>query len=168
MHHEAKPPPDCTSEGYDAKQFGDWLRSNDGADTYASERTRLTSAQADKAELELLELRGLMIRVALIEQHWQGMVASMRARLLSIPSECAGQIAAPEKAQAAQDVLRSHIYEALNEIAGDSIPRPFRDRIAAQAQDADESGSEAAAEADDLAMGAGKPDSVRRGQRKPR
>jgi phage terminase Nu1 subunit (DNA packaging protein) len=137
------------------KYLQDRAVGNDSAplDIHA-DRARLTRAQADKIELELDELRGSLIRVPIVENHWQGMVASMRARLLSIPSKCAGQIAEPAKAQAAQDVLQTHIYDALNEIAGDPIPRAFRDRIAAQTRNSDEGSRETAAEAENLGVGA--------------
>ena len=160
---------------YPADQFGKWVRerilselgvAHDGkAYDYDAERARLTKAQADKTELEVTELRGQLIRVPAVENHWQGMVASMRARLLSLPSKIAAQTAAPEKLQHVQDVAQGLVYDALSAIAGDSIPDEIRDRITAADRDEDDERRPSTAKADDKPVGSKKPAAKRGGQR---
>ena len=158
---------------YPADIFGRWIRERIIADLgvthdgkrydYEAERARLTKAQADKTELEVTELRGQLIRVPAVESHWQSMVASMRARLLSLPSKIASQTAVPEKLQQCQDLAQSLVYEALGEIAGDAIPDEVRSRITALDRAEDNEDSAAAAEADDKPVGRRKPATERGG-----
>ncbi|MEO7362130.1 MAG: hypothetical protein ABI120_17505 [Gemmatimonadaceae bacterium] len=153
---ESDNPPARSPDGtYPADDFGKWLRrrlmtelgvANDGATyDYNAERGRLTKAQADKTELEVREIRGEVIRLPLVEQHWQTMVAAMRAKLLSLPTKAAGSVASPDKLQAVTDTIQGLVYEALAEIAGDAVPDEVRNRVAAQARatDADDSKSSA-------------------------
>ncbi len=107
-------------------------RASDGeVYDYAVERARLTKAQADKTELEVKEIRGEVVRMPLVEQHWGGMVASMRARLLALPSKVAAMVATPDKLQQVTDITQTLVYEALSEIAGDAIPDDVRRRAEA-------------------------------------
>jgi phage terminase Nu1 subunit (DNA packaging protein) len=103
----------------------------EGSSAYEVERTRLTKAQADKTELEVQELRGILVRVPSAAEHWRGMVARARAKLLSLPSRIAAAIAPPEKVAQCQDLAQGLVYEALAELAGDGIPDDVRMRAAA-------------------------------------
>jgi phage terminase Nu1 subunit (DNA packaging protein) len=103
----------------------------EGSSAYEVERTRLTKAQADKTELEVQELRGILVRVPAAAEHWRGMVARARAKLLSLPSRIAAAIATPEKVAQCQDLAQGLVYEALAELAGDGIPDDVRMRAAA-------------------------------------
>jgi hypothetical protein len=133
MDAEPNPPTRNATGKYPAGPFGEWmeqrLTSEDAAEIdYAFERARLTRAQAEKAELEVKEILGEVVRMPLVELHWQGMVASMRAKLLALPHKAAGVIAAPDKLIAVQETLREFVHEALNEIAGGAIPDDLRAR----------------------------------------
>ena len=152
-------------------------RDEDGT-TLEIERTRLTKAQADKTELEVQELRGSLIRVPAVIDHWQGRIAAARAKLLALPSKLAARIAQPDKIAEGQDLAQSLIYEALAELASDGIPNEVRERAAAierstardrhsrDDQKQRRTGVATASAADDRAMGGRKPDAKRRGQRR--
>jgi phage terminase Nu1 subunit (DNA packaging protein) len=103
----------------------------EGASAYEVERTRLTKAQADKTELEVQELRGILVRVPAAAEHWRGMIARARAKLLALPARVAAAIAPPEKVAACQDLTQGLVYEALAELASDGIPDDIRSRAAA-------------------------------------
>lgn len=129
------------------------------------ERTRLTKAQADKTELEVAELRAELVRTPLIEQHWQAMVAAMRAKVVSIPSKVAPQVAGPDDLNRVQELIQAVVFEALAEIAGDAFPDDVRKRLALAADQGDSDGGEAAAETDGDAVGERPSATQRRGQR---
>lgn len=94
------------------------------------ERTRLTRAMADKTELEVAELRGSLIRVQAVVQHWQTKIASVRAKLLTLPSKLAATVAPPERLAIAQDQAQALVYDALADLAGDGIPPEVSERAA--------------------------------------
>lgn len=86
------------------------------------ERAKLARLQSQKIEIELGLLRGEVVRMPIVEQHWQGMVAAMRARLLALPARAAAMVSAPEKLQQTTSTLQDLIHEALEEISGSGIP----------------------------------------------
>jgi phage terminase Nu1 subunit (DNA packaging protein) len=100
-----------------------------------AERARLASAQANKTELEVAELKGEMVRRDEITAHWSAMVAAMRAKLLSLPSKMATRVAGPGKAKEVEALLREQVHQALEEIAGDEFPHNVRARIVRAAED---------------------------------
>ena len=169
-------PPRMSGGGYFAADLGRWLKdrllselgvANDGkAYDYEAERARLTKAQADKTELEVAELRGELVRAPVIGLHWQAMVAAMRAKLLSLPSKVAPQVAGPDSLSRTQELIQASVHEALAEIAGDGFPDDVRKRLdllsAGESGDADR---EATAEADGHAVGKRAPAAQSRGQR---
>ena len=168
-------PPRMSGGGYFAADLGRWLKdrllselgvANDGkAYDYEAERARLTKAQADKTELEVAELRAELVRAPLIEQHWQAMVAAMRAKVVAIPSKVAPQVAGPDELNRVQELMQAVVFEALAEIAGDAFPDDVRKRLALAADQGDSDGGEAAAEADGDAVGERPSATQRRGQR---
>jgi phage terminase Nu1 subunit (DNA packaging protein) len=81
------------------------------------ERARLLKAQADMAEIELAERTGSLVTVERVEADWTDMVAACRAKMLSIPTKTAYQIAHLENPQEIEKFLKRTIYEALGEMA---------------------------------------------------
>ena len=166
--------PDRLPDGsYSCEAVGKWLRdrilselgvANDGkAYDYEAERARLTKAQADRTELEVRELRAELVRMPVVEQHWQSMVASARARLLALPSRIAAQIAGPDRLQQVQDKAQALVYEALAELAGDAVPEQIRNRAAAESERANDENLSAAAETDHESVGRRKSGAKRGG-----
>lgn len=157
------PPPRNPDGSYPLKEFGMWLRrrfmeetgvANDGKMyDLGAERARLTKNQADKAELEVEELRGDLVRSSVIQFHWQAMVAALRSRLLGLPTTVATHIATPDKLQETQDLARTIVHEALNEIAGDAFPDEIRKRMERAARGGSVEGGEAGTSADAEPMG---------------
>lgn len=115
-----------TSRGYRLAEVITHLAGADGDLDLNHERAVLTKLQQEKIRLELAELRGELIRGAIIEQHWQAMVCAMRARLLAIPSRCAPELAGPDRHLAVTETLQAAVYEVLTEISGDAFPAEVR------------------------------------------
>ena len=99
-----------------------------------AEETRLTKAQADKAELEVSELEGKLIPAPLVQDTWTDFVANVRAKLLGIPSRLAHQMIATDN-YAEAEKLKDCIYDALNELADNGIPTEYADRVEKHASD---------------------------------
>lgn len=81
------------------------------------ERARLLKAQADMAEIELAERTGALVTVDRVEADWTDMVTACRAKMLSIPTKTAYQIAHLDNPQEIEKFLKRTIYEALAEMA---------------------------------------------------
>jgi len=86
------------------------------------ERAKLARLQQQKIGFEIEELRGSLIRIDAVIEHWRGKIAACRAKLLSLPSRLAAQVAAPSKLVEAQERAQALVYEALNELAGTGAP----------------------------------------------
>lgn len=84
---------------------------------YHEERSRLTKAQADKAELEAAVMAGKLVEVEQLTQAWEGMLSSMRAKLLAIPSKLAPVVADEDEPGVVQDLIDNYMREALEELA---------------------------------------------------
>lgn len=115
------------------EQFREWMRARwadeaglgvDGrpADSFQAERTRLTKAQADKAEIEAAELARELVRTEDVKLTWGELVAAVRAKLLSLPSKLAPLLAPPGKVAEAQALAETMVHEALSELAGSGLP----------------------------------------------
>jgi len=113
--------------GYLRKLAGYHKKSGSG--DIAEEKTRLTKAQADKAELEVSELEGKLIPATLVQDTWVDFVANVRAKLLGMPSRLAHQMIATEDYAEAEKLLKDCVYDALNELAKDGIPTEYAGRV---------------------------------------
>jgi phage terminase Nu1 subunit (DNA packaging protein) len=87
-----------------------------------AEKTRLLKAQADRTELEVDELKGLMIPAEDVAGEWQEMVSNARARMLAMPSKAAHLLIAAESFTEAEQILENEIHGVLNELANDGLP----------------------------------------------
>lgn len=85
--------------------------------TIEEEKRRLTTAQADKTELEVETMRGTLIPADQVESVWMNMVSAFRAKILSIPHKLAPQAIACANVADAEQVLRAGVYEALTELS---------------------------------------------------
>ena len=68
-----------------------------GTGDIAEEKTRLTKAQADKAEFEVSELEAELIPATKVQETWIEYVANVRAKLLALPSRVAHQVLIVDK-----------------------------------------------------------------------
>ena len=100
-----------------------------GSGDIAEEKTRLTKAQADKAELEVSELEGKLIPAQLVQETWVDFVANVRAKLLGLPSRLAHQMIATDDYAEAEKLLKDCVFDALNELSQNGIPRKYEGRV---------------------------------------
>lgn len=80
-------------------------------------RTRLASAQANKTELEVDVIKGNLIPAELVKEAVDNMISAFRSRMLSIPTKAAQSVIIMADPVQAEDLLRAHIYEALEELS---------------------------------------------------
>ena len=98
----------------------------DGTGDMAEEKTKLTAAQARKAELEVEEMEAKLIPSELVQETWIDYVANARAKLLGLPSRIAHQVITVDKYAEAELIIKEQVHEALNELAQDGIPQKYR------------------------------------------
>ena len=110
------------------RKLGGYNKRSGGGDI-AEEKTRLTKAQADKAELEVSELEGQLIPAQLVQDTWTDFVANARAKLLALPSKIAHQVIALDKYAEAELLIKENVHDALSELAENGIPTKYADRV---------------------------------------
>ena len=92
------------------------------AGDYSEERTRLTKAQADKAEAEVESIRGVTVEARTIVHYWGELIANARARLLALPSAITPRLQAAEDEHAMVELLTEEVEHALDELAATGLP----------------------------------------------
>ena len=106
-----------------------WLDTRTGGDLdYTQERAKLTKLQAEKVTLELEQQRGNLIPMELVIEGWQGQIANCRAKLLALPPKVAAQAVGADYVEIEQ-LFKGAIYEALDELAGDGVPKEYQKRL---------------------------------------
>lgn len=90
-------------------------------DDYATEKTRLTKAQANHEELRVKEKDGSLIPADAVEEMMMGKVLAARAALLSLPTRIAPLAMSASTIREVEDAARDIVYEALNGLA-DGLP----------------------------------------------
>jgi len=93
------------------------VNSDVGADDYAVQRTRLTKAKADMAEMEKDQMANVLIPANDVADAWEAMVSNMRAKMLSIPTKVAASVFAANDVADAKNILKEQINEGLSELA---------------------------------------------------
>ena len=92
------------------------------------ERTRLTKAQADRAELELQEKEGVLISSDVIKTIWSDYVANVRSKLLALPSKLGHLTQAAESYAEAEAIIKEAVYECLEELSEDATAQASLER----------------------------------------
>jgi len=92
------------------------------------ERTRLTKAQADRAELELQEKEGDLISSDVIKTIWSDYVANVRSKLLALPSKLGHLTQAAESYAEAEAIIKEAVYECLEELSEDATAQASLER----------------------------------------
>lgn len=80
------------------------------------EEVRLTRARADKVELEVAEKKGTLIKVSEVVKVWGNYILACRAKLLSVPTKLAYELAGESDPLAIESMLREVIDESLGEL----------------------------------------------------
>lgn len=118
------------------KYLQDRSIGQDAAPTdYHSEKTRLTRAQAEKAEIESLALRGRLVPVDEVKASWSEMVAAARAKLLAMPQRIAQIAIAGTTIREIEESVRNEVYSALADLGGGAAGNS--ESVAAAAEDDD-------------------------------
>lgn len=84
---------------------------------YWKEKTRLTKAQAEKEELAIAQRKGELVESAEVVRAWANLVMACRAKLLSLPTKLAYELASESNPNVCLDLLTSAIDEALQELS---------------------------------------------------
>lgn len=85
-----------------------------------AERARLTHHQANKTALEEKVLEGSLIPSELVQETWQTLVVSFRAKMIGIPTKAAPQLIGVDNLVEAEQLLQDYIYDALSQLADTS------------------------------------------------
>lgn len=126
-----------------------WIRwehekaKGDGPKTLEEAKIRLTTAQAEKTELEVGALLGELHPAASVEAVWSDMIGAFKARIMSIPTKLAPLLAGRKNPNEIQSILKGATNEALQElseydpekIAHGLVPEDSADRGAASGND---------------------------------
>lgn len=83
----------------------------------SDEKKRLARLQADKLEIEIATLKGQLLLFSDVEREMSDVVISFRAKMLSIPSKLAPELAMESNPMIIEERLRSEIKEALSELS---------------------------------------------------
>lgn len=89
---------------------------NGEAGDLASEKTRLTRAQAEKTEIETARLKGELVSLAGAERGWSALVGAFRAKMLTLPPR-ASPVVVNKKEREVERILTDMVYEALAELS---------------------------------------------------
>lgn len=89
---------------------------NGEAGDLASEKTRLTRAQAEKTEIETARLKGELVSLAGAERGWSTLVGAFRAKMLTLPPR-ASPVVVNKKEREVEQILTDMVYEALAELS---------------------------------------------------
>jgi hypothetical protein len=84
---------------------------------YHNEKARLVKLQADRAELEVEELQGRLVRADDVSRHWYDMINACKNRLLSVPSRAAPVVSSESSAGMCQQIIDDLIRESLEELS---------------------------------------------------
>lgn len=122
--------------------------------SYDEARTRKVNAEAEIAELELKKIHNELVNADDVVQAWTDVLASVKSRLLSIPTKAAPVVAAETNAGMCQKVVEELIQEALEEL---SRYDPTTSPTQATASKVEESDGSSEAAAKPKRRGVGRP-----------
>ena len=72
------------------------------------------------------ELEAELIPATKVQETWIEYVANVRAKLLALPSRVAHQVLIVDKYADAEEIIKLQVYEALEELKNEGIPRQYR------------------------------------------
>ncbi|GEN83616.1 hypothetical protein SLU01_19280 [Sporosarcina luteola] len=92
------------------------MDENDVTESLEYERYLHEKAKREKAEIELAHIKGMMHSAVEVEKVMNNMLASFRARMLSLPSKIAPTLADLEVADI-EKIIEAQVHEALIELS---------------------------------------------------
>ena len=100
-----------------------------GSGDITEEKTRLTRAQADAAELKVSELEGLLLPVEMVLINWANLFSIVRVGFLGLASKIAHLLMAAKSVQDIKVIIDEEVYRILNELAeSNGLPKEYADR----------------------------------------
>lgn len=84
------------------------------------QRGRLAAAQADLAELKAAQMRGELVETKAVEAEWSGVLRTIRAGMLAVPSRVAARLPHLSKYDVAE--IDAEIRLVLTEIGSSKTP----------------------------------------------
>lgn len=95
-------------------------KNSDVGESFNDARTRRERSDANKSEMEVAELMGVLIRIDSVKASLSVAFSSAREALLQIPARLAPLLAAESDSAAVQNMLHAEIYAALQQLSGAS------------------------------------------------
>ena len=102
---------------------------------YNAARARKMEADADLAELELLQAKKELLSANDVFNSWVEVLAAMRAKMLSLPTITAPLVANETDIGAIQHIIEKQIHEALNELSTYEPNKPNGSKTGIKAND---------------------------------
>ena len=102
---------------------------------YNAARARKMEADADLAELELLQAKKELLSASDVFNAWTEVLAAMRAKMLSLPTVTAPLVANETDIGAIQHIIEKQIHEALNELSTYEPNKPNGSKTGTKADD---------------------------------
>lgn len=147
----------------DLSEMAQWRIGRGQETPLDKQRERLARAQADKAELDLQDKAGTLVRADDACEVVETMLAAVKGKLTALPLRLAHVVldAAPRGLEAVQAVMKSGVTEALQELSSDRFADEVRGSVPRDA------GRATAGEGRDRErVGGGKSGAERGGQRR--
>lgn len=91
---------------------------NAAGETFDKARTRREISDANRSEMEVAELCGLLIRIDAVKVSLATTFTTTRESLLQIPSRLAPLLAADSDPASVQNILHAEIHNALHQLSG--------------------------------------------------
>ncbi len=88
-----------------------------------TEKIRIAKNTADRSEIELKQLKKEVVLVEDVKDLWIDFTSHLKAKLLNLPSKVAHQVIGMETYSEAESLIMEEVNEALEELAGDGVPR---------------------------------------------
>jgi phage terminase Nu1 subunit (DNA packaging protein) len=90
---------------------------NPGVVSFDEVRARKTAAEAEMAEIDLKEKKGLLIPTEEVARSWAEIIGACRSKLLSMPAKIAPVVAVEEKPAICKQIVEEQVREALDELS---------------------------------------------------
>lgn len=84
---------------------------------YNAARARKMEADAQMAELELLQAKRKLVSADDVTAAWVDVLAALKAKLLALPTKCAPICATEKDIKVIQSVIENQVREALDELS---------------------------------------------------
>ena len=120
----------------DRSLYGEAKKNKETVISLDEARRRKVTAEAELAELELEKERGEVVDIAETEKAWTDVLMNVRAKMLSMPTTLAAQIAVETDQKIIKELLTTSVENALQELSSIEIKQPREDEPSRDENDA--------------------------------